>query len=89
MAWVKRQQGVIVGVYKSIQHGTAEEELSNDHPEIVAFRAARAVRLTPEQRMRNSIVDDPFRKALTKLLAADRGLTNQQMVQLLVDQLQP
>jgi hypothetical protein len=89
MPWVEREQGQIIRMFGSIQAGRAEEKLASDHPDVVAFHAARTARFTPEARMRGAILDDPFRKALVKLLASDRGITNKEMVDLLVDQLQP
>ena len=37
MAWVQRKAGGIVGVYRNRQDGYAEEELADDHSEVLAF----------------------------------------------------
>jgi hypothetical protein len=84
----RNQNGDIVRVSK-LRKKTAIELIADDHPDLVAYRMASAAMRTPERRMRDSIVGDPFRKSVTKLMAAERGISNQEMVQLLVDQLQP
>jgi hypothetical protein len=42
MAFVKRDRdtGVVRGVFANAQPGRAEEELPDDHPDVLAFRAA-------------------------------------------------
>jgi len=39
--------GTIQGVYANQQEGYAEEELADDHPEVVAFLAPKAETPTP------------------------------------------
>lgn len=41
--FVQREAGAIVGVFSVAQPGLAEEELPEDHPEIVAFAGAARV----------------------------------------------
>lgn len=36
--FVERRAGAVVGVYAVRQPGYAEEEIADDHPEVVAFR---------------------------------------------------
>lgn len=38
MTYVERRDGKIVGVYAIPQPGYAEEEIADDHPDLVAFR---------------------------------------------------
>lgn len=37
MTYVQRENGVIIGVYRNLQEGFAEEELADNNPEVVAF----------------------------------------------------
>jgi hypothetical protein len=41
MVFVERQDGVITGLYANFQEGYAEEELADDDPEVVAFKAPK------------------------------------------------
>lgn len=87
MVWVKRTAGIVTAIFHSSQPGVAEEQLPDSHPDVVAFKAERTLSRIPEERMRRTIGSDPFRKAVVKLMAADRGISIQEMVQLLTDQL--
>ena len=37
MSWVQREAGRVVGVFASQQEGSAEEELPDDHPDVLAY----------------------------------------------------
>jgi hypothetical protein len=39
--FVQRRSGAVVGCYATLQPGIAEEFLSDDHPEVVAFQAPK------------------------------------------------
>ena len=91
LVYVKRNpSNEVVSLYRHRQDAPEPpERLPLDHPDVEDFRTRRLARNTPQARMRRSIANDPFRKALVKLMATERTITNQEMVQLLVDQLQP
>jgi hypothetical protein len=39
--FVKRTNGIVSGCFKQLQRGHAEEELPDDHPEVIAFIEAQ------------------------------------------------
>jgi F420-dependent methylenetetrahydromethanopterin dehydrogenase len=45
--FVERRAGVVMGVYAMRQPGYAEEELADDHPDIVAYVAPKPAPPTP------------------------------------------
>ena len=42
MAWVQRVNGVVTGCYAKRQEGVAEEELADNHAEVIAYLAPPA-----------------------------------------------
>lgn len=81
--YVQRKGGQIVGVYSGRQHH-AQEPLSSDHPDVLAFREECATRRTPIERFRNRAQNDSFVRALVRYLAGQRGITPGQLANELI-----
>lgn len=71
MAWVERRDGTIVGVYNNRQPGYAEEELADDHIEVVAYRAPKPAPSDKTAALAQRRLDDA-RKALGEGTTAER-----------------
>lgn len=70
MYYVERREGVIVGAYRNPQPGTAEEEIADDAPELLAFLTPTETDAQRVQRVAGAALVETLTRARTDPFAA-------------------
>lgn len=79
MPFVERdQQGSVTALYARPQPGRAETKLSDDHPDVVAFRNPPPP--TKRDLVRQRLQEDPDFRALVAVVRDIKGVTDRQIV---------
>ena len=78
MPWAKRTAGTITALFSQRQDGYAEEEIAEDHADVVAFRnpPPAAIADTVESR----ITEDPAWAAFVRRTAKKEGITERALL---------
>ena len=79
--------GNVVNIAAAFIAGHCEEEVANDHADVVAFMQARALAMTPLERAKREAANNPLIVAIVKVLADLHAETPAQMRQRIVDKL--
>jgi hypothetical protein len=88
MRYVQRDKsGKVIGHYSNPQD-YAQECVPDDHPDIADYNARRkAARNTPtEVRVTSTVIKSPWPRGVTRLLAKQFGVSEQEMMQMIKDE---